>query len=172
MRILQVIPYFTPAYAFGGPVKMCFQISKELVKRGHEVVVYTSDAKDLDSRLTVEPIRVLNGIKAHYLRNLSMTSVKMLKLFITPQLISKVREGIKGFDIIHLHEYRTFQNIIVHHYASKYNVSYILQAHGSVPRIGSKRKLKWVYDVSFGYRLLRDAYKAVSYTHLTLPTKA
>jgi hypothetical protein len=33
MKILQVVPYFPPAYAFGGPVKATYQISKELIER-------------------------------------------------------------------------------------------------------------------------------------------
>jgi glycosyltransferase involved in cell wall biosynthesis len=41
----------------------------------------------------------------------------------------------------------------------KYNVPYVLQAHGSLLRIMAKQGLKWVYDVFFGQRLLRDASK-------------
>ena len=37
---------------------MAYQIARELVKRKHEVVVYTSDAKDLGSRLSVKPVKV------------------------------------------------------------------------------------------------------------------
>jgi len=33
MKILKVVSYFHPAYAFGGPVKIAYQISKELVNR-------------------------------------------------------------------------------------------------------------------------------------------
>jgi len=162
MKILQVVPYFPPAYAFGGPVKVAFQVSKELAKRGHEVVVYTSDAKDLDSRLIVEPVRIIDGIEVHYMSNLSIMPVKKSKLFITPELISKTKEEIKNFDVVHLHEYRTFQNLIIHHYAKKYGVPYVLQARGSLPRIMAKKRLKWAYDVLFGYRLLRDASKVIA----------
>ncbi len=162
MKILQVVPYFPPAYAFGGPVKIVYEVSRELVKRGHEVVVYASDAKDLKSKLNINPFKVVDGIMAYYFRNLLMTSVNKLKLLITPQLISHAKEELKKFDVIHLHEYRTFQNIVVHHYARKYGVPYILQAHGSLPRISSWRRLKGVYDVLFGYRLLRDASKVIA----------
>jgi len=162
LKILQVVPYFSPAYAFGGPVKVAFQVSRELVKRGHQVVVWTSDAKDLDSRLTVKPVSIVDGIKVHYMRNLSMIPVKKSKIFITPELVSKVKEDIKEFDIVHLHEYRSFQNIVVHHYANKYGVPYVLQACGSLPRIIAKQRLKWIYDVLFGYRLLRDASKVLA----------
>jgi glycosyltransferase involved in cell wall biosynthesis len=34
--------------------------------------------------------------------------------------------------------------------------------HGSLPRIGDWRRLKWIYDVFFGHRLLRDASKVIA----------
>jgi glycosyltransferase involved in cell wall biosynthesis len=166
MRILQVTPYFPPAYAFGGPVKAAYQISRELIKRGHEVVVYTTDAKDFSSRLEIDSSNTIKGMKVHRFRNLSLTLVKKLKLFITPQLALFARKEVRKFDIIHLHEYRTFQNIVIHHYARKYNVPYVLQAHGSLPRIGTWQRLKWIYDIFFGYRLLRDASKVIALTRI------
>ena len=69
MKILQRVPYVSCVYTFGGPAKVAFQVSNELLKRGHEVLVWTSDAKDLDSRLTVEPVRVINGMKLHARKN-------------------------------------------------------------------------------------------------------
>ena len=162
MKILQVVSYFHPAYAFGGPIKVAYQISRELVKRKHEVVVYTSDAKDLNSRLSVDPVEVVDGIKVWYMRNLGLIPLKTSKLFITPRLVSSAREELEKFDLIHLHEYRTFQNIFVRHYAKKYGIPYVLQAHGTLPRIMSKQRLKRIYDVFFGYRLLRDASKVIA----------
>ena len=46
MKFLQVIPAFYPAHAYGGTVEVAYHISKELVRRGHEVTVYTSDSLD------------------------------------------------------------------------------------------------------------------------------
>jgi glycosyltransferase involved in cell wall biosynthesis len=37
-----------------------------------------------------------------------------------------------------------------------------LQPHGSLSRIDAWRRLKWFYDVLFGYRLLRDASKVIA----------
>jgi glycosyltransferase involved in cell wall biosynthesis len=162
LKILQVVPYFPPAQAFGGPVKVAYQTAKELVKRKHKVVVYTSDVKDFGSRLRVGPDNVIDGIRVHYFRNLALTLVKKFKLFITPQLVSHAKKEVEKFDVIHLHEYRTFQNIVIAHYAKKYGVPYVLQAHGSLPRIMAKQRLKWIYDVLFGYRLLRSASKVIA----------
>jgi glycosyltransferase involved in cell wall biosynthesis len=162
LKILQVAPCFLPAQAFGGPVKVAYQVSRELVKRKHEVVVYTSDARDFGSRLRIDSDNDVDGIRVHYFRNLALTLVKKFKLFVTPQLVSRAKEEVEKFDVVHLHEYRTFQNIVIAHYAKKYGVPYVLQAHGSLPRIMAKQRLKWIYDVLFGYRLLRDASRVIA----------
>lgn len=41
MNILQVIPYFNPK--FGGDVNICYNISKELIRRGYDVTILTTD---------------------------------------------------------------------------------------------------------------------------------
>ena len=41
MKILQVIPFFTPAR--GGSVMVPYKLSKELSKRGHDVTLITTD---------------------------------------------------------------------------------------------------------------------------------
>ena len=145
---------------------MAYQVSRELVKKKHEVVVYTSDAKDFVSRLRIDSDNDVDGIRVHYFRNFALALVKKFKLFVTPRLVSRAKEEVEKFDVIHLHEYRTFQNIVMAHYAKKYGVPYVLQAHGSLPRIVAKQWLKWIYDVLFGYRLLRDASKVIALSRL------
>jgi len=162
MRILQVVPYF---YPYAGPVEVAYGISKKLIERSHEVVMYTSDVKNKYSRIDNESENV-NGMKIHYVRILGASVARQMKLFITPEMISTVKEEIKNVDVIHLHEYRTFQNIVISHYAKKQGVPYVLQAHGSLPRIMAKQRLKWIYDVLFGYRLLRDASKVIALSRM------
>lgn len=164
MRILFVIPYFYPAEAFGGPVKVAFDVGKELVKRGHEVVVFTSDAKDLKNRLEVKSDEI-EGMKVHYFRNSSMFFVKWSKLFITPELSRKMKSDLKSFDVVHVHEYTTYQNIVVHKFAKRYGIPYVLQAHGSLPRI-DRQVRKWFYDVFFGSNLLRDASNLIALSQI------
>jgi glycosyltransferase involved in cell wall biosynthesis len=164
MRILQVVPYFPPAYAFGGPVKVAYEISRELVKMGNQVAVYTSDAKDLWTRMDESSFAEVDGIQIYYMKNLSMFSVRKSKLFITPEIVPRIEKEGRTFDIIHLHEYRTFQNVIVARYAKKHNIPYVLQAHGSLPRNASRQGLKWIYDVFFGFTLIRNASKIIALT--------
>ncbi len=70
-----------------------------------------------------------------------------------------MNKNIKNFDIIHLHDYRSFQALLVHHYAKKYNIPYILQAHGSLPSILEKKRLKNLFDSIWGKKIVNDATK-------------
>jgi len=160
MKILQVCPIFLSETASGSS-KVAYMISKELVRRGHSVTVFASDAMVGYSR-TQSGFEESDGIRIYRFRNVGFTFARRNKLFITPEMIHVLKKKITHFDITHLHEYRTFQNIVTVHYAKKHGVPYVLQAHGSLPRIHVKKRLKWIYDAFFGYRLLMDASKVIS----------
>ena len=158
-QILQVLPYFYPAFAFGGPVPVVYNLSRELARRGHEVSVYTTNALDRKRSLKLEEdLRCMDGFYVRYFKNI----VRPYSFFFSPDIIRIAKREIPKFDSIHLHGYRTFQNIVIAHYAKKHGVPYVLQAHGTLPRIRVKQRLKWIYDVFFGYRLLRDASKVIA----------
>ena len=160
MRVLQVVPFFPPAYGFGGLLEASYQIAKALVKKGHEIIVYTSDAKDLNSRLEVRPVENLDGIEVHYFRNLPVRCIK--NLFVTPGLVSRAKNEVESFDVVHLHGHWSFQNAVLHHFAKKHSIPYVFQAHGSLPKGESSRELKRIYDLLFGSRILRDASKVIA----------
>lgn len=161
MRILQITPTFIPS-RFGG-VSLFYNLSRNLVKRGHKVVVFTTDIRDRYSRLAdIEGERDIDGIKVHYFRNVSNMLATRYRLAIPRGMAEVVKREIGNFDVIHLHNVRTVQNIIVHRYARKYHIPYVLQAHGSLPRIMSKKRLKQVYDSLWGYRLLKDASRVIA----------
>ncbi|KAF5430840.1 Glycosyltransferase Family 4 [Candidatus Methanophagaceae archaeon] len=119
MRILQVISSFPPAYTYGGPVRVAYEVSKELVKRGHEVTVYTTDVYDVHSRFKYDENPVwLDGIEVYHFKNVS-NELAHRNLAAAPMMAFALNKSLKNFDVIHLHEYRSFQAILVHHYAKK-----------------------------------------------------
>jgi glycosyltransferase involved in cell wall biosynthesis len=152
MKILQVIPYFTPKR--GGNVNVVYNISNQLVKRGHVVIIITTDV----------------GFDKEYAESLKRVQVIPFKcianigLFISPSMKKWLKKNIRNYDIIHLHSFPLYQNVIVHHYAKKYNIPYILQAHGSVLHTFQKQRLKKIFDLIFGYRILREASKVIALT--------
>ena len=151
MRILQVIPFFSPRH--GGSATIAYQLSKQLVEKGFDVTIYTSDYK-----LGQEYVSSMPKVNIRIFR----TYLGWAKFPITPGLIKSARKDIKDFDLIHMHEYRSFQNIIIRHYARKYNIPYILQPHATTPRVMQWTKLKWLFDVTFGDHIFRDVAKVIA----------
>lgn len=157
MKILQVTPFFSPVH--GGSAEVPYQLSKELAKRGHAVAVYTSDYK-----LSSEYISPIPEIEVRSFK----TWMDWAKFFITPGMVVQVKKAIKNFNVVHMHNYYTFQNVIVHHYVKNHDIPYVLQAHGSVATYFERGSLKKIFDAIWGYAILRDASKLIAAT----PTEA
>ncbi len=155
MRILHVCPYFHPAVSFGGVASFTFNIVSELRRRGHDVVVYTSDAGGKNLRVLPEVVQGIHSFPVKRFRGLVPGSIA--GLFVTPGLVRYVGGEIPRFDLVHLHEYRTFQNVVVGSAAKKSSIPYVLQAHGTLPRIGGMVFSKRLFDTLFGDRILRHA---------------
>jgi glycosyltransferase involved in cell wall biosynthesis len=165
VKVLQIVSVFPPAYAYGGPVKVAYEISKELVKKGHGVTVYTTDAYDAHSRFKYDNNPMwMNGIEVYHFKNVSNKLAHRENLATAPRMALALNRNIKDFDIVHLHEYRSFQAILVHYYAKKHEIHYVLQAHGALPGIIEKQRLKKLYDRVWGYMILRDASEVIALT--------
>jgi glycosyltransferase involved in cell wall biosynthesis len=150
-----------PDNLWTGPHRVVFDISKHLAKKGHNVTVCTSDMVNIRTKITASAKNVFDDFEIVRVKNVSSHLWNATGLLITPALNKFLSEHIQDYDLIHIHEYTTYQNIVVHKYAKKYGVPYILQAHGSVPKIG-KRFRKWLYYVTFGYNVLQDASKVIA----------
>lgn len=146
MNILQVIPYF--AFTRGGDVNVCYNLTKQFTKMGHDVTIlttkfdYNKEDTDSISNLTMVPIE--------YKFNLA--------LFIySPKIKEWLEENIEKYDIIHLHELRSYQNNVVIKYAKKYNIPYVLQPHASTPKHVNKSIIKNIYDIFYGNKIMQNA---------------
>lgn len=151
MNILQVIPYF--AFTRGGDVNVCYNLTKQFTKMGHKVTILTTtfdyNKEDTD---TIE--------------NLTMVSVEYkfnLALFIySPKMKEWLNENIHKYDIIHLHELRSYQNNIITRYSKKYGIPYVLQPHASTPKNVNKSLIKHVYDLVYGNNIMRCATTTIA----------
>ena len=162
MNILQVVYAFYPPYSESGNSRVVYEISKGLAARGHNVTVYTTNVLSQDKMFSSKKeIHNVHGVKVYFCRNLLYKPHSPLPLFYSRDLVRKIQKNLAKYDVVHLHHYRFYISVILHHYAVKCDVPYILQAHGSIPRKG-KQGLKCLYDVLFGYRLLRDASKVIA----------
>lgn len=161
MKILHVTPFFKPSWEAGGPPRSVYEIARRQVKEGHEVTVYTTDG--FKKRLDVAKNQAVDveGIRTYYFRNLSMFLAGSLNFPLPYHLPWAARQQIKEFDIIHIHEHRTFLAAVVHHYAQKYQVPYVLQPRGSAPAM-IKSKQKEIFDKLAGKAIVYDACKIIA----------
>ena len=163
MKILQISTSFKPAWETGGTNRVAYEISKNLVEKGYEVTVFTTDRGRKRVNVQKNQPVLVDGIRVYYFRNIS--NYLAMKKIVTPYYLSIIaNKEIKNFDVIHIHEHRTLLAVIIHHYAKKYNIPYILQTHGSVLPTFQKQRLKNIFDIFFGYKILRDASKVIALT--------
>ena len=103
MKILQVTPYFSPAWAYGGTPRSVSELCLALAQRGHEITVLTTDALSENSRMP--SVISKNELEVHYLRNASNYMVWHHQLPMPLGMLSFLREHIRDFDLVHLHNF-------------------------------------------------------------------
>jgi hypothetical protein len=122
LRILHVTPYFKPSWEAGGPPRSVYDLASRQVSAGHEVTVYTTDG--FKRRLDVEVNRPLavDGIRTYYFRDLSMYLAGNMNLPVPLKLPYVAWREIREFDVVHIHEHRTFLAAVVATLASRAGV--------------------------------------------------
>lgn len=160
MNILQVLPYFSPK--FGGPFTSTYNTSKELAKLGHKVTIITTDFH-LDKH-------TCNEIKKFGIKMVVFKCSFNLGLFLySPDMKRWTNEHITEYDIIHMQEYRSYQNYIIWKAANRFNIPYILQARGSLSPSNIKipiylKFFKKIYDDFCGLNILNDSDRLIALT--------
>src|SRR5262249_6005003 len=124
MRILQVLPRYAPAWAYGGGVAMFWVLGTYLVHRGHHVTAITCDSLSGEHRTTHVVEELMPGLTVRSFRNrFSRLSAHLRALVHRP---IGMREGLlaalRDVDIVHMGESRCMHNV------------YVAQAVGQAPR--------------------------------------
>lgn len=164
MKILQVSHSFIPCFDSGGVVRVVYEISKELSAKGHDVTVYTTDGCIKRLKVETNSQVELDGIRVYYFRNISNWLRMKLKLATPYYMLRVIRTEIRGFDVVHIHEHRTFTAVIAAHYAKKNKIPYVIQDHGSALPFFQKSMFKKVFDRVWGNGMFKHASKVIALT--------
>lgn len=170
MKILQIIPYFDPSY--GGPVTTVHGLSRKLAENGHEIYICTTDIKKNKGHLNSEKIKFDNEkIRLLCLKCSNSWIGNNLGLIFSPEMRKYLKNSLKDFDIIHIHEIRGIHAIYTWYYARKYGIPYVLQAHGAAPiRYLNQNVIliicKLIFHVLFGKIILRNSTKVIALTNI------
>jgi glycosyltransferase involved in cell wall biosynthesis len=166
MRILQVAPYYSPR--MGGSAGVVHKICEHLADQGHQVSIAAGDYGTCTNRFpTSEATEEI----------LFPTRIAKWGFYWTPELRHWGRKHIRNYDLLHLHEVRTYQNLVAVWIAQQWEIPIVLSAHGTLPIICQKKAAKRVFDSLFlkyllecARRLLAVSEKEVDqYRHLCIP---
>lgn len=157
MKILQILPYYAPAWGYGGPPRVMFDYARLLVARGHKVTVYTSDAYRRDARIGKSK-DVIDGVEIYYFKNVSNYLAWHKKKFFPIGFSSFLKKTVSHFDIIHISAIRNFMNLIAYPIIKASGVPYVMDAHGSLP-VATKclKMFAKLYDRLFTLPMIKNA---------------
>jgi len=149
MRILQVISALAPRY--GGPSVAGPELSRELVRLGHDVFLYTTDV-DGSGHLQVplaEP-QLDQGVEISYFRGWTATG----KYMFSPALWHALRDNVANFDIVHVWSVYSFSTTAAAYWCRQRAVPYLVFPHGSLDPFLRRRNRprKWLYTKLFAER--------------------
>jgi len=159
MNILIVAPYFAPAWAYGGPPRILYQMAKFLTDSGHSVTVFTTNVLD-EKNIHKEFRTTLDGIEVFHFTNISKTLAYQGKIFLPLGLGNYTRRHLPDFDVVLMSDARTYLNAVAYKYLKKEKIPFVHFAFGSLPYAGSilKKLLKLIYDHLWLNHIMRDAH--------------
>jgi glycosyltransferase involved in cell wall biosynthesis len=139
LRVLQVVPTYYPAVRYGGPIRSVHGLASALVRRGHEVHVYTTnlDGPDNLDVPTDRPV-MLDGVHVHY-----FPVPALRRLAWSPAMGHALRANAADFDLLHLHSVFNWPPQAAARAARRAGVPYLLAPRGMLVRNVIRGKSRW-----------------------------
>ncbi len=161
MKILFVIPYYKPAYVYGGPIRSISILSESLVLKNHDVTIFTTNAIGQSNQQEPlnKPVNV-DGVIVHYFNR------DILNNFYYSRGFSKAcTKEIANYDIIYIMGNWTYPFISASRCALKESIPFIVAPHGSFKKQAWRGKefKKSIYFWLFERSLIQKA----AYIHYT-----
>lgn len=156
-RVLFVTPYFAPAWGYGGPPRINYDLARFLMNRGYSIEVATTDALDRNHRCP-KLQEQLDGISVKRFRNISNWLAWRWKIFAPLGFGAYLEKQIRHIDFVYLSDFRDWQNLVAFRLCRRYQIPYAVAAYGSLPIVGGgKAPIKRFFDRFWGKAMIRNA---------------
>jgi glycosyltransferase involved in cell wall biosynthesis len=155
MIVLHVVPYFAPAWAFGGVCRAVTELARAQASAATTPVVLTTDALTRRSRLPAGEER-FDGIRVIRVPNHSMTARARFNLS-TPAGFSKMLRAVldeTAIDVIHCHELRTVETLHATRLSRRDGPAIVVSPHGTLPYATGRGGAKRLWDRLFASSML------------------
>ncbi len=162
-----VVPYFYPAWAYGGIPRLAYGLARALADSGDRVTVVTTDALDRDARLPSGQTD-LGGVEVHRLRNLSNRLAYDHQLFAPPAAPRLLDRLVAESDVVHLHGFWHLLNNAATAAARRHGVPVVMTPNGTLLALERKQRLKALWFRALGQPVVDavDRWIAVSRAEL------
>ncbi len=159
MRLLLAIPYFVPAYAFGGSVTVAETVVTDALAAGHEVTVVTTDVLDEHSRLPAGAPSEPPGATVVRFPNVSHRLAAGVNGYLPRGYRRWLRRHIAEFDVALLHDVYSAVSVGAARAAKAAGVPFALQPLGTLSPASERGRplAKRAFLALFAKRTLRDA---------------
>jgi glycogen(starch) synthase len=138
-----------------------YAVSTELKRRGHKVMVITSDDVDENGKDSVRYLDVMNGVEV-YRRHLLFRKTMREYWFLSD--VTAILNKLKP-DVVHAHGYRCLSSCIATYWCKRNKIPVVFTPHGIYPpRSFANGLIKATYDHSFGNLLLRSSDRITALT--------
>ena len=164
MNIVHLTPYYAPAYAFGGVTRAVEGMARTLAMRGHRVSVLTTDALSQRERYTGALDSVQDGVHVVRVPNRSAWLRGRLNLSTPLGMDRRAAELLADADILHIHEFRTAENLLVLPVAARLEVPTALSPHGTLTLSTGRGALKSAWDRLLSPALARRVAAVIALT--------
>ena len=168
MNLLHISPYYAPAYAFGGVVRAVEGMAQALAQRGHTVTILTTDALSQTSRCENTVETVDHGVRVVRVRNVSVWLRGHANLSTPLTMRQTARQWVSWADVVHCHEFRTTENLLVTPIAASLNKPLVLSPHGTLTTSTGRSSLKQWWDRLFSPAVARRFRAVVALTNSEL----
>lgn len=144
MKILHIIPTYLPSVHSRGVIDSIHFLNKQLVQRGVDVSVYTTDQDGAGGTMNVPVGREVNieGVKVIYCK-----SAFLKHWYYSDDMRALLLKTVADFDIVHITSVFLAQSFLGAYYARKFKKPYIITPHGSLMRtpLSMRAFLKKIY---------------------------
>lgn len=156
LRVLHVVPYYQPAFRYGGPIYSVHQLARAQVARGHDVHVFTTNIDGVgDLAVPLGRATDQDGVRVTY-----FPPGAGRRLFRSPAMGKALREQIANFDLLHLHTVWLWPTACAAFLARRNGVPYLLAPRGMLVDDLIRRKntvMKRAWIVMFERRNIERA---------------
>jgi len=140
MRILHVVPSYLPAVRYGGPIVSVHALCAALVKRGHEVEVFTTnvDGPSVSDVPLDRPV-MMDGVQVHY-----FPASTPRRLYYSPAMAKALANQSHPFDLVHLHSVFLWPTWAAARAAKKQNTPYVISPRGMLVKELIHARSRWL----------------------------